>query len=46
MPNEIIGANGKESNENCIFKIVKAGIPFLPDWLFKRPHLNHNNITS
>ena len=43
--NDVIGANGKEANENCIFKIVKAGIPFLPDWLFKRPYLNHNNIT-
>ena len=26
--------------------MVKAAIPQLPDWLFKRPHLNHNNITS
>lgn len=29
-----------------MFKIIKAGIPYLPDWLFKRPHLNHNNITK
>jgi len=28
-----------------MFKVVKAAIPHLPDWLFKRPHLNHNNIT-
>jgi len=30
----------------CIFKVVKAAIPHLPDWLFKRPHLNHNSITT
>lgn len=29
-----------------MFKIVKSNIPHLPDWLFKRPHLNHNCITS
>ena len=29
-----------------MFKVVKAAIPHLPDWLFKRPNLNHNNITS
>ena len=29
-----------------MFKIVKANVPDLPDWLFKRPHLNHNNITK
>lgn len=29
-----------------MFKVVKAAIPHLPDWLFKRPHLNHNNITT
>ena len=28
-----------------MFKVVKAAIPHLPDWLFRRPHLNHNNIT-
>jgi len=29
-----------------MFKVVKANIPHLPDWLFKRPHLNHNSITK
>ena len=29
-----------------MFKVEKANIPHLPDWLFKRPHLNHNDITS
>ena len=29
-----------------MFKVVKADIPHLPDWLFKRPHLNHNSITQ
>ena len=44
--NDVVGANGQEITENCMFKIVKAGIPYLPDWLFKRPNLNHNNITG
>lgn len=43
---DIIFANGLEINPACMFKIVKAGVPNLPDWLFKRPHLNHNSITS
>lgn len=34
--------NSKEPNDTCIFRIIKSNIPFLPDWLFKRPHLNHN----
>lgn len=42
----IISANGPEINEACMFKVVKAAIPHLPDWLFKRPYLNHNNITA
>lgn len=44
--NDVISANGSEISDSCMFKIVKAGIPYLPDWLFKRPHLNHNNITG
>ena len=43
---DLISANGPEVSNSCIFKVVKAAIPHLPDWLFKRPHLNHNNITS
>jgi hypothetical protein len=43
---DIISANGPEITEACMFKVIKASIPHLPDWLFKRPHLNHNNITS
>ena len=29
-----------------MFKVCKASIPHLPDWLFKRPHLNHNQLTK
>jgi hypothetical protein len=36
---------GMEPNEMAVFRVVKATIPYLPDWLFKRPHLNHNSIT-
>ena len=43
---ELISANGPEITEACMFKVIKAGIPHLPDWLFKRPHLNYNNITA
>jgi hypothetical protein len=44
--NDIISANGVEINQQCMFKIVKSNVPHLPDWLFKRPHLNHNSITA
>lgn len=44
--NDKISANGQEINEATMFKVVKAGIPHLPDWLFKRPHLNHNALTK
>lgn len=43
---DLISANGLEISEGCMFNVVKAAIPHLPDWLFKRPHLNHNNITA
>ena len=42
----LISANGLEISNATLFNIVKAGIPHLPDWLFKRPHMNHNNITQ
>jgi hypothetical protein len=28
-----------------MFKVQKASVPHLPDWLFKRPHLGHNSLT-
>lgn len=43
---DLISANGPEITDASMFKVIKAAIPHLPDWLFKRPHLNHNNITS
>ena len=43
---DLISAEGPEVSQACMFKVVKAAIPHLPDWLFKRPHLNHNNITT
>ena len=42
----MVSANGHEITQACMFKIVKANIPHLPDWLFKRPNLNHNYITA
>ena len=44
--NGTVATNGAELSEDCCFKILKANIPPLPDWLFKRPNLNHNSITS
>ena len=43
---DLISANGPDVSDACMFKVVKADIPHLPDWLFKRPHLNHNSITQ
>ena len=40
------GGGGIEISEQQIFRVVKASIPYLPDWLFKRPHLNHNGNSS
>ena len=44
--NFLMSANGQAINEETTFKIVKANIPFLPDWLMKRPGINHNNLVS
>lgn len=44
--NLLMSANGQAINEETTFKLVKANIPFLPDWLMKRPYLNHNNLVS
>ena len=44
--NLLMSANGQAINEETKFKLVKANIPFLPDWLMKRPNLNHNNLVS
>jgi hypothetical protein len=44
--NFILSANGQDLDEDCTFKIVKSTVPHLPDWLYKRPFLNHNNITN
>jgi len=35
----LISANGQTINEETTFKLIKADIPFLPDWLIKRPAL-------
>ena len=43
---DLISADGPEVSQASMFKVVKAAIPHLPDWLFKRPHLNHNDITT
>jgi len=34
-PNSLISANGHAINEETTFKLIKAEIPFLPDWLIK-----------
>jgi len=42
----IISVSGPKIQENTIFKFLKANIPYLPDWLIKRPYINHNIITT
>ncbi len=42
----LISANGHSVAEESTFKLVKAEIPFLPDWLVKRPALNHNSLAT
>jgi gamma-tubulin complex component 2 len=44
--NKLLSANGQAINEESTFKLIKANIPFLPDWLMKRPNINHNNLVS
>ena len=44
--NSLISANGHAINEESTFKLIKSEIPFLPDWLVKRPALNHNNLVN
>jgi len=44
--NGLFSANGHAVNEETTFKLIKADIPFLPDWLIKRPSLNHNYLAS
>ena len=44
--NGLFSANGHAVNEETTFKLIKADIPFLPDWLIKRPSLNHNSLVS
>lgn len=42
----LISANGHAIQEQSTFKLIKADIPFLPDWLVKRPYLNHNQLAN
>lgn len=44
--NLLLCANGQDVAEDCTFKIVRSTTPHLPDWVYKRPYLNHNNITN
>lgn len=43
-PSSTISASGPNITEDSTFKLLKANIPFLPDWVVKRQHLNHNNL--
>jgi gamma-tubulin complex component 2 len=46
LETEVLCANGLEILRDCIFKVVRSNIPHLPDWVYKRPYLNFNNITA
>ena len=28
--------------EDCIWKVIKTNVPYIPDWVFKRKYLNYN----
>lgn len=43
-PSGSVFANGQSATAERTWKIVKANVPFMPDWVFTRPNLNHNDL--
>ena len=37
-------ANANETSAESTWKIMRANIPFMPDWTFTRPHLDKNDL--
>lgn len=37
--NSLLSANGQAINEETTFKLLKSNVPFLPDWVMKRPNI-------
>jgi gamma-tubulin complex component 2 len=42
--NEVVSVRGKEGTLNSSWRIMKAGVPAMPQWVFTRPHLDHNDL--
>jgi hypothetical protein len=36
--------NANEISPECTWKIMRANTPFMPDWVFTRPHLEKNDL--
>lgn len=43
-PNGGVSANGQSTTAESTWKIMKANVPFMPDWVFTRNNLNHNDL--
>ena len=39
-----VSANGQTMTAERTWKLIKANVPFMPDWVFTRPNLNHNDL--
>ncbi|OMJ86157.1 hypothetical protein SteCoe_12356 [Stentor coeruleus] len=37
-------ANGQATSAESTWKILKANVPFMPDWVYTRVNLNHNDL--
>eukprot|EP00357_Protocruzia_adherens_P037186 CAMPEP_0115004238 /NCGR_PEP_ID=MMETSP0216-20121206/19078_1 /TAXON_ID=223996 /ORGANISM="Protocruzia adherens, Strain Boccale" /LENGTH=356 /DNA_ID=CAMNT_0002370177 /DNA_START=45 /DNA_END=1112 /DNA_ORIENTATION=+ len=42
--NLVISAQGPAISADTTWKIVKAGVPYMPDWTFTRPSLDQNHL--
>mmetsp|Transcript_24128 Transcript_24128/g.42831 ORF Transcript_24128/g.42831 Transcript_24128/m.42831 type:complete len:865 (-) Transcript_24128:61-2655(-) len=42
--NEVVSVRGKEVSLNSTWRVMKAGVPAMPQWVFTRPHLDHNDL--
>jgi hypothetical protein len=42
-----VTANGSQINKSCIWNIMKANVPFVPDWVYLRPTIaKHMTLSS
>jgi hypothetical protein len=43
-PDADVFANATEMSPECTWKVMRANTPFIPDWVFTRPHLDKNDL--